>query len=80
MIRKEHGSYEQIRQYLLGKRLPLLKQSMGRQYCDAVKTCLQGDLVGSELGGGQQSSDARSLQLDFNAMVVQKFAKLAQDL
>ena len=80
MIRKDQGSCEQIRQQLVDKRLPQLKQYMGRHYYEAVNTCLQGGLVGSNLSGRQQASDARALQLNFNVMVVQKISKLVQNL
>ncbi|OAL55032.1 kinase-like protein [Pyrenochaeta sp. DS3sAY3a] len=79
MIQKQQSSYEQIRQHLIEKRLPVLKKSMGRHYHEAVKSCLQGGLDGSELGD-EQASDAKSLHLHFNAMVVERLAKLAEGL
>ncbi|KAH7080742.1 kinase-like domain-containing protein [Paraphoma chrysanthemicola] len=76
LIRKQQGSYEEIRQYLITKRLPILKKSMGRQYYEAVKMCLQAGMEGSELGYGQQAPEAKSLSLQFSTIVVERMANL----
>ena len=81
MIKKlQHCSFEQIRQHLIGKQLPFLKKSMGRHYYEAVKSCLQGGLDGSELNGAPQTTDVRSLRLQFNSKVVKRLAKLVEGL
>ena len=81
MIKKlQHCSFEQIRQHLIEKQLPFLKQTMGRHYYEAVKSCLQGGLDGSELNGEPQATDVRSLRLQFNLKVVKRLAKLIEGL
>lgn len=78
IIRKyKHFSFEQIRQHLIERQLPLLKQSMGRQYYEAVKSCLQGGLDESELGSQSQACDAKSLHLQFDEKVVKRLVNLA---
>lgn len=53
---------------------------MGRHYYEAVKSCLQGGLDGSELNGEPQATDVRSLRLQFNLKVVKRLAKLIEGL
>jgi hypothetical protein len=80
IIRKQQGSYEEIRQFLIEKRLPVLRRSMGRQYYEAVKICLQSGMEGSELSDGQQASQATALSLQFSTIVVDRLAKLVERL
>ncbi|KAL4966989.1 kinase-like domain-containing protein [Aspergillus stella-maris] len=40
----ENMSYEQRRQSLLNDRVPLLKQCMGNEFCEAVRWCIEGKI------------------------------------
>ncbi|KAH8723429.1 hypothetical protein GQ44DRAFT_710259 [Phaeosphaeriaceae sp. PMI808] len=77
MTRRYKGSYEEIRQLLIRERVPLLKQCMGRAYCEVVEICLRGTFGGSELTD-KQAPVADSLQSNFNMMVVQKLKGLSE--
>ncbi|KAF3000785.1 hypothetical protein E8E13_005487 [Curvularia kusanoi] len=81
-IIKKHqrDSYEQIRQFLIEKQLPLLKKSMGRHYYEAVKSCLQVDRDRLQLNGESQTNNVKSLHLQFDAKVVKVIAKLVKGL
>ena len=61
--------YEEIRDKLLKERIPLLKQSMGRHYCEAARVCLTGDFGESEIRA-EHIDNAKSLHLSFERLVV----------
>ncbi|KAJ8122160.1 hypothetical protein ONZ43_g1577 [Nemania bipapillata] len=79
------GSYEQQRQQLVLKRVPRLKQHMGREYAEAVRFCLEGDF-GQTVGAVEGQSDgemahvseegrSRELKLEFGRRVVAPLSK-----
>jgi len=69
ITRRYKGSYEETRDKLLKERVPLLKQSMGRRYCEAVRVCLAGEFGESEIRAGH-GGNAKSLHLSFDRLVV----------
>ncbi|KAF2474368.1 kinase-like protein [Lindgomyces ingoldianus] len=71
ITRKYKGTHEQIRDKLLQERVPLLKQSMGRHYFEAVRVCIEGDFDQSELNDGH-GGNTKSLHLSFERLVVSR--------
>lgn len=69
MTRKYSGSYEDIKERILKERVPLLKQSMGRGYCEAVRVCLESDFGELDSTGGDEGHE-KSLHLGFERLVV----------
>lgn len=66
-IRKKlTGSYEERRQKLLTDYIPRLRQHMGREYCEAVRRCIQCDFGGSEF----DESREKDLLIQFGEQVV----------
>lgn len=74
MTREYSGSYEYIRTKLLKNWIPLLKQSMGRSYFEAVRVCIEGDFGQSELRAGD-ANNAKALHLHFERHVVSQLNK-----
>ena len=66
ITRKWAGSYEDKRQQLLRDRVPRLRQHMGREYCEAVRCCIQSDFGDSKFG----SLGENDLLLNFGVKVV----------
>ncbi|RYO75494.1 hypothetical protein DL764_010377 [Monosporascus ibericus] len=76
------GSYEERRQRLVTKRVPRLRQHMGREYSEAVRCCLEGDFgrvmddskenVGDS---GRETGSPRELKLEFGRRVVAPLSK-----
>ena len=69
ITRKFKGSPKDVRNKLLEERIPMLKQSMGRRYCEAARVCLAGDFAESEITTGYRGN-AKSLHLSFEGLVV----------
>lgn len=76
MTRKYEGSHEDIREMLLRKRIPLLKQSMGRRYCEAARVCLESDFGESDFRGGH-TDKTKSLHLSFERLVVSQLSEIS---
>jgi len=68
--------YEKVRDRLLNERIPLLKQSMGRRYCEAARVCLAGDFGESEIRAGHRGN-AKSLHLSFERLVVSQLSRVS---
>ncbi|RYP90030.1 hypothetical protein DL770_003875 [Monosporascus sp. CRB-9-2] len=75
------GSYEQRRRLLVAKRVPRLRQHMGREYSEAVRCCLESDF-GRVMGGskaygddGRETGSSRELKLEFGRRVVAPLSK-----
>ena len=68
--------YEEIRDRLLKERIPLLKQSMGRRYCEAVRVCLAGDFGESEIKA-RRGGNAKLLHLSFERLVVSQLRRVS---
>jgi serine/threonine protein kinase len=68
------GSYEERRKRLLERRVPRLRQYMGRDYSEAVRCCLEGDFASvcgnSERGDRSERMDRRELMLQFAQRVI----------
>ena len=69
MTKKYEGSHEDIRDRLLQERIPLLKQTMGRPYFEAVRICVEGDF-GQPEQGAEHGSAAKVLHLRFEERVL----------
>jgi len=67
-------SYEDMRQKLLTHRVPRLRQHMGREYCEAVRCCIQGDFGESEFDN-QKGMSSEALLLQFGERVVGRLNK-----
>lgn len=63
------GSYEDRRHRLLTDRVPRLKKSMGREYCEAVRCCIESDFGGMQSIGDMEMSP-KDLLLQFGERVV----------
>ncbi|KAI1497171.1 kinase-like protein [Biscogniauxia marginata] len=68
------GSYEDRRRKLLRDRVPQLKVHMGRDYCEAVRCCIESDFGDTE--PGERSEGAlKSVLLQFGERVVARLRK-----
>jgi serine/threonine protein kinase len=67
------GSYHEIRDKILKNRIPLLKQTMGRRYYEAVRVCLAEDFGEREIRAGHRDN-VKSLHLSFERLVVSQLS------
>jgi len=64
------GSYESRRRKILEHRVPSLRHIMGRDYSEAVRYCIEGDMEDA----GSTTMSTKEVQLRFTQKVVDRFA------
>lgn len=64
------SSYEDRRQRLLTDRVPRLKKSMGREYCEAVRCCIECDFGGLQSIGQKEMSSKDLLSNLVNGLLL----------